>query len=135
MFLIGLLESTYEKSSFSISRGWILSMSLHQPPPPQTLELEFKCWSRKTMLPLNFKQTFYKYWTAAVPGIVTTKVLWQIKTLMSSLVSCLLMSANNQKDDILLQRKRIKQNSKLFLYIFDDFLQPSCFVWQLYICK
>ena len=42
---------------------------------------------------------------------------------MSSLVSCLLMSANNQKDDILLQRKRIKQNSKLFLYILDDFLQ------------
>ena len=71
--------------------------------------------------------------TATLTGIVTTKVLWQIKTLMSSLVSCLLMSANNQKDDILLQqcesRKGIKQNSKVFLYILDAFFTASCFVY------
>ena len=74
--------------------------------------------------------------TATLPGIVTTKVLWQIKTLMSSLVSCLLMSANNQKDDILLQqcesRKGIKLNSKVFLYILDAFFTASGFVYNFY---
>ena len=127
MFLIELLESTHEKWSFLISRGWRLS--LHQPTTTSNFRIGIQMLKSKDNVTLNFKQTFYttELLLFFLEYIVTTKVLWQIKktTLMSSLVSCLLMSANNQKDDILLQqtwKKGIKQNSKLFLYsILEDF--------------